>query len=203
MILDLDNLSGATNHNGGALAFGPDGKLYAAVGENANGANAQTLTNLLGKMLRINADGTIPDRQPVLHHGDRPESRHLGARPAQPVHLRVQPGRRGMFINDVGQNTWEEINDGMAGANYGWPDTEGATTDPRFVSPRYAYDHSRRRLRDHRRRVLLAADRAVPGRLRGRLLLRRLLRRLDSQARSATPATPSPTSRAASRRRSI
>ena len=37
-----------------------------------------------------------------------------------------------MFINDVGQNTWEEINDGIAGSNYGWPDTEGATTDPRF-----------------------------------------------------------------------
>jgi glucose/arabinose dehydrogenase len=51
VILDLDNLSGATNHNGGALAFGPDGKLYAAVGENANTANAQVLTNLLGKML--------------------------------------------------------------------------------------------------------------------------------------------------------
>ena len=71
VILDLDNLSGATNHNGGALAFGPDGKLYAAVGENANGANAQTLANLLGKMLRLNSNGSIPDRQPVLHHGDR------------------------------------------------------------------------------------------------------------------------------------
>ena len=71
-----------------------------------------------------------------------------------------------MFINDVGQNTWEEINDGIAGANYGWPDTEGATTDPRSSAPRYAYDHSDRRLRDHRRRVLRAADGAVPGRLR-------------------------------------
>jgi glucose/arabinose dehydrogenase len=47
-----------------------------------------------------------------------------------------------LYINDVGQNTWEEIDDGSAGANYGWPLTEGATTDPRFVSPIYSYDHT-------------------------------------------------------------
>ena len=64
VILELDNLSGATNHNGGALAFGPDGKLYAAVGENANGAYAQSTGNLLGKMLRLNKDGTIPTDNP-------------------------------------------------------------------------------------------------------------------------------------------
>src|SRR5687767_3928087 len=52
VIFDLDNLSSATNHNGGALAFGADGKLYVAVGENANGANSQSTGNVLGKMLR-------------------------------------------------------------------------------------------------------------------------------------------------------
>src|SRR5687768_5019459 len=52
VILELDNLSSATNHNGGAIAFGPDGKLYAAVGDNASGANAQSLSTLHGKMLR-------------------------------------------------------------------------------------------------------------------------------------------------------
>ena len=59
ILLDLNILS-STNHNGGALAFGPDGKLYAAVGENAVGGHAQTLANLHGKMLRIN-----PDRGPI------------------------------------------------------------------------------------------------------------------------------------------
>src|SRR5688500_4801113 len=54
LILRLNDLSGATNHNGGALHFGLDGKLYVAVGENAAPSNAQTLANLLGKMLRIN-----------------------------------------------------------------------------------------------------------------------------------------------------
>src|SRR5437899_1815154 len=66
IILDLDNLSSATNHNGGALHFGLDGKLYIAVGENANGSNAQSLNNLLGKILRINADGTIPTDNPFF-----------------------------------------------------------------------------------------------------------------------------------------
>ena len=66
VILDLDNLSSATNHNGGAMAFGPDGKLYAAVGENATGSNAQSMSNLLGKMLRINKDGSIPTDNPFF-----------------------------------------------------------------------------------------------------------------------------------------
>src|SRR5437868_815473 len=64
VLMDLDNLSGATNHNGGAMHFGPDGRLYIAVGENANGANSQTLANRLGKMLRINSDGSIPADNP-------------------------------------------------------------------------------------------------------------------------------------------
>src|SRR5207244_953681 len=53
-LVDLENLSSATNHNGGAIHFGADGKLYAGVGENANSANAQTLSNRLGKILRYN-----------------------------------------------------------------------------------------------------------------------------------------------------
>ncbi|HYG82020.1 MAG TPA: PQQ-dependent sugar dehydrogenase, partial [Pyrinomonadaceae bacterium] len=67
VILELDNLSGATNHNGGAIHFGPDGKLYIAVGENATPSNAQTLSNLHGKILRINADGTIPADNPFFN----------------------------------------------------------------------------------------------------------------------------------------
>ena len=71
MVVDLDNLS-AGNHNGGAIHFGPDGKLYVAVGENAVPSNSQSLGNRLGKILRINADGTIPSDNPDL---SPPESR--------------------------------------------------------------------------------------------------------------------------------
>lgn len=142
VVLELDNLSSATNHNGGALNFGPDGKLYVAVGENANGPNAQTLANLHGKMLRINKDGTIPTDNPFFAAatGRNRAIWALGLR--NPFTFAFNPNQSQMFINDVGQSTWEEINDGIAGANYGWPETEGPTTDPRFTSPRYAYNQA-------------------------------------------------------------
>jgi glucose/arabinose dehydrogenase len=130
-ILDLDNLSGATNHNGGAIHFGPDGKLYVAVGENANSANAQSLANRLGKMLRINSDGTIPADNPTTFPniagsptGNNRAIWAVGLR--NPYTFSFQPGTGRMHINDVGQNTWEEIDLGTAGANYGWPTCEGS-----------------------------------------------------------------------------
>ena len=106
VILELDNLSGATNHNGGALAFGPDGKLYAAVGENAAGANAQSFSNLLGKILRINKDGTIPTDNPIFltASGRNRAIWALGLR--NPFTFAFKPGGAEMFINDVGENTW-------------------------------------------------------------------------------------------------
>jgi glucose/arabinose dehydrogenase len=140
-ILELENLSSATNHNGGAIHFGPDGKLYVAVGENANGANSQTLTNRLGKILRINADGSIPSDNPFFNtaSGANRAIWALGLR--NPYTFAFQPNTTRLFINDVGQNTWEEINDGIAGSNYGWPNTEGFTSDPNFRSPLFAYGH--------------------------------------------------------------
>ena len=68
VLLDLDILT-ATNHNGGAINFGPDGMLYVAVGENAATANAQTLSNRHGKMLRVNPDGSIPVDNPTSFPG--------------------------------------------------------------------------------------------------------------------------------------
>lgn len=141
VLLDLDNLSSATNHNGGAIHFGPDGKLYVAVGENANGSNSQTLSNLLGKMLRINADGSIPSDNPFFNTaiGNNRAIWALGLR--NPFTFAFQPGTGRMFINDVGQSTWEEINDGIAGSNYGWPASEGPTSNPSFRSPLFSYGH--------------------------------------------------------------
>jgi glucose/arabinose dehydrogenase len=141
VLVELDALSTATNHNGGAMHFGPDGKLYIAVGENANRNNAQVLTNRLGKMLRINADGTIPTDNPFFSTatGANRAIWALGLR--NPFTFSFQRGTSRMFINDVGEVTWEEINDGVAGSNYGWPTTEGTTTDPRFRSPLFAYAH--------------------------------------------------------------
>src|SRR3989449_1785363 len=142
VLLNLNNLSTATNHNGGAIHFGPDGKLCIAVGENANPSNAQTLSNLLGKVLRINSDGSIPTDNPFFNTaGARQEIWALGLR--NPFTFAFQPGTGRMFINDVGQNTWEEINDGVAGSNYGWSICEGACSPPNanFRDPLFQYSH--------------------------------------------------------------
>ena len=141
ILLDLDNLSSATNHNGGALHFGTDGKLYISVGENATSSNAQTLANLLGKLLRINPDGSIPTNNPFYSSatGKNRAIWAMGLR--NPFTFAIQPGTGRIFIDDVGNARWEEINDGLAGANYGWPTTEGATTDPRFETPIFYYGH--------------------------------------------------------------
>jgi len=140
VLLDLNDLD-AEIHNGGALHFGPDGKLYIAVGENGNSANAQTLGNLLGKILRIDKDGSIPTDNPFYGttSGSNRAIWALGLR--NPFTFSFKPGSSRMFINDVGQSTWEEIDDGIAGSNYGWPTTEGPTTDSRFRAPLFWYAH--------------------------------------------------------------
>jgi len=124
-LLNLPNLSSATNHNGGAIHFGTDGKLYIAVGENANSANAQALNTTLGKLLRINADGTIPSDNPFLGQttGMNQAIWAMGLR--NPFNFAIDRTNGRIHLNDVGQDTWEEVNQGLAGSNYGWPQTEG------------------------------------------------------------------------------
>jgi glucose/arabinose dehydrogenase len=142
ILLDLPPVGTAIYHNGGALHFGPDGKLYIAVGDNRDGANAQNRNNLFGKILRLNSDGTIPTDNPFYGSttGNNRAIWAYGLR--NPFNFGFDPSNGDMLINDVGNNAWEEINDGVRGANYGWPTTEGPTTDPRFVSPLHSYSHS-------------------------------------------------------------
>src|SRR5437016_982019 len=144
VILELNNLSSASNHNGGAIHFGPDGKLYVAAGENANSSNSQTLANLLGKILRINADGSIPTDNPFYStaSGVNRVIWAMGLR--NPFTFAFQPGSGRLFINDVGESTWEEINEGVTGANYGWPNCEGACnpSNSAYRDPIYQYSHS-------------------------------------------------------------
>lgn len=141
VLLDLDPLSSATNHNGGAMAFGPDGKLYIGVGENANAPNAQSLTNHLGKVLRINADGSIPADNPFATGSDaRRRIWAYGLR--NPYTLTFQPGSGRLLVNDVGQDSWEEINDATTGGqNFGWPLAEGSTSTSGLANPVFAYPH--------------------------------------------------------------
>ncbi len=138
---DQNRLGGTVSagHQGGAIHFGKDGKLYIAIGDHTAGKPAQELNSLLGRMLRINPDGSIPADNPFFSRatGKYRATWALGLR--NPFTFAVQPETGRIFINDVG-GIAEEINEGMAGANYGWPIVEhGPTTDPRFRGPIHSY----------------------------------------------------------------
>jgi glucose/arabinose dehydrogenase len=140
VLLDLDPL-GATNHNGGSLSFGKDGKLYIGVGENAVPGNAQTLENHLGKILRINSDGSTPTDNP-FPTGSASKRRIWAYGLRNPYTIAIQPGTGRIFVNDVGQNTYEEIDDAtVGGLNFGWPNAEGNSSNPAYTNPLFFYPH--------------------------------------------------------------
>jgi uncharacterized repeat protein (TIGR03806 family) len=129
-------------HQGGAIHFGKDGKLYVALGEQTAGRPSQDMGSLLGKMLRLNRDGSIPEDNPFARNarGKYRAIWALGLR--NPFTFAVQPDTGRIFINDVGGER-EEVNEGFAGANYGWPAVEhGPTADPRFRGPIHHYPTS-------------------------------------------------------------
>jgi glucose/arabinose dehydrogenase len=170
-ILDWNNLSGAINHNGGAIHFGIDGMLYADAGDNAQSFTqgghtyrvSQTLSDLLGKQLRIDVaafnsgnatrddsrvGALIPPGNPFvgIATGINQLIYALGLR--NPFTFAVQPGTGTIFIDDVGENVWEEIDQSVAGANYGWSggETDGFGQSPPgpgvYHDPLLAYNHA-------------------------------------------------------------
>ena len=126
-------------HQGGAIHFGTDLKLYVAIGEQTAGEPAQKMDTLQGKLLRLNPDGSIPKDNPFFRtaRGKYRAIWALGLR--NPFSFAVQPGTGRIFLNDVGETRWEEVDEGFAGANYGWPAAEGPSTDPRFRGPIHHY----------------------------------------------------------------
>ena len=144
------------NHNGGGLEFGPDGYLYIGMGDGGSGGdpqrNAQNINTMLGKMLRIDVVGkdayTIPGDNPFAMGGGRQEIWALGLR--NPWRYSFDRLNGDLFIADVGQNQWEEVNYVPAGSppglNFGWHYREGthafAGTIPaglELVDPVYEY----------------------------------------------------------------
>jgi glucose/arabinose dehydrogenase len=144
------------NHNGGAVAFGPDDFLYLSLGDGGAGGDpenrAQSTDTLLGKILRIDVNSTsegrtysIPADNPFSQGGGSPEIWLLGLR--NPWRMAFDRGTGDLWIGDVGQNAWEEIDVHRAGkaggANFGWRRLEGShcflprrsCEDPSFVGP--------------------------------------------------------------------
>lgn len=122
------------NHNGGALAFGPDGDLYVSLGDGGSGGdpqgNGQNLDTLLGKILRLDVDGTatylVPPDNPFASGGGKAEIWLYGLR--NPWRLSFDRETGDLWIGDVGQNAWEEVDvarAGVGGLNFGWRVMEG------------------------------------------------------------------------------
>jgi glucose/arabinose dehydrogenase len=134
----LDGIPAYIQHNGGPMQFGPDGKLYVATGEITKRSNAQSLRVLAGKILRINPDGSVPADNPFVGTPNaRGEIWAYGLR--NPFAGDIDPVTGRMYINDVGRKRAEEINLGVAGANYGWPECEGECENPDFEDPIHTY----------------------------------------------------------------
>ena len=142
-LIDLPTLANVQiNHDGGDLAFGIDGKLYITVGDNVYSLNGQNLGTTFGKLLRINKDGTIPTDNPFYGTttGINRAIWAYGLR--NPFKMAVQPGTGRMFVDDVGNASWEEINQISKGGNFGWALSEGPTSDPQFTAPFFTYSHT-------------------------------------------------------------
>ncbi|MGE0407566.1 MAG: sorbosone dehydrogenase family protein, partial [Candidatus Korobacteraceae bacterium] len=129
-------------HVGGCLRIGPDRNLYISIGDGTLAHKAQELDSIHGKILRLNLDGSVPSDNPfVSQSGVRSEIWVLGLR--NPFRCSIDPVTGELWIGDVGEQLWEELNRGAPGANYGWPLLEGPTPSglSGFAPPAYSYPH--------------------------------------------------------------
>ena len=134
----VEGIPGARFHNGGRIAFGPDGYLYITTGEIFDRAIAQDVENLGGKILRVDESGTIPADNPFEN-----AVYSLGHR--NPQGLAWHPESGALFSSEhgpsgeVGFGAFDEINVIKKGGNYGWPLAVGAVSDSRFIDPIIAW----------------------------------------------------------------
>ncbi|MEV7608347.1 PQQ-dependent sugar dehydrogenase [Microbacterium sp. NPDC089320] len=124
----LDGIPAAGNHNGGRIAFGPDGMLYVTTGDAGDRDSAQDLDALSGKILRLTPEGEVPSdnpfhESPVYSYGHRnPQGIAWDAEGT-------------MYASEFGQDTWDELNIIEPGGDYGWPEVEGMADDGEHVDP--------------------------------------------------------------------
>ena len=130
-------------HNGGGMLFGNDGYLYIAIGDTGRGTYGQDLSTLMGSVIRLS-----PASYPEVIPADNPFVGVAAARDEiwaygfrNPFSAANDPATGRIFVNDVGKDSWEEVNLLKRGGNYGWAVQEGPSTDPSFESPWHSYAH--------------------------------------------------------------
>jgi len=133
-------------HNGGAMLFGDDGKLYVALGDGTDWVQAQNLNSSLGKIFRINPDGSIPEDNPFYNQleGKYKGIWAYGVRNPFSMAKSINTGR--IFFNDVGNNDFEEVNELLPGNNFGWnliegPIQNGTQPPESYADPIHYYNH--------------------------------------------------------------
>ncbi|BDZ64961.1 PQQ-dependent sugar dehydrogenase [Agromyces mangrovi Wang et al. 2018] len=124
----LDGIPAASFHDGGRLAFGPDGMLYATTGDAGDRPASQDLGSLAGKILRMTPGGDVPADNPF----DGSLVYSYGHRNVQGI---AWADEGTMFASEFGQDTWDELNVIEPGGNYGWPDVEGTGGGDGFIDP--------------------------------------------------------------------
>lgn len=125
----ISGMPSAQIHNGGRVEIGPDGMLYVTVGDAADPDSAQDPDSLAGAILRLTTDGDVPADNPI----EGSPAHSYGHRNVQGIDW-TDDGR--LFASELGQNTWDELNEVVAGGNHGWPDVEGeGGEDAGYVDP--------------------------------------------------------------------
>lgn len=149
ILFESDPISGAI-HNGGGMVIDSDRKLYFGFGESGVGENANDLTNVLGKVMRINLDGSIPEDNPFYNtlEGKNKAIYAYGFR--NPFSMDIDYNTGQILVTDVGGGRWEEVNMLEPGVNFGWPTIEGykeswQTEPDNHQTPYYAFYHDQGR----------------------------------------------------------
>lgn len=128
----LTGLVKARNHDGGRIAFGPDGQLYATTGDASDESLSQDLNSYNGKILRMTPTGDVPDDNPF----ENSLVYSLGHRNPQGI---AWDDSGQLFAAEFGQDDWDEFNRIEAGGNYGWPIVEGISENQDFIDPLYQW----------------------------------------------------------------